>query len=230
MHFTSFTCTAVKSHSKLSRLIASSHSFCQASGQTIPIVDGKSARPFVCIWDTRDQQEIRRIYLDAEERDVFAVSFSPNGEHLATISADDYHTVSVWDWRSGERICDGRGANAGNGVVWDTFSADCSRFCSFGMRALKMWEKVVYDEDNPPNPELPLLRWNGNSCSFGKCPMDTLVSAVFLPPKRGAIPPPSSCFERRLACAVSAPAPSLLSSFLCKFLRVACHIAADSSA
>lgn len=111
-----------------------------ATGQTIPIVDGKSAKPFLCIWDTQTMEEIRRIYLDPDERDVYALSFSPSGHYLATISADDYHTVRIWDWKRGFEVCSGRGANAGSGVCWDVFSEKDHRFCTFGMRALKMWQ------------------------------------------------------------------------------------------
>jgi WD40 repeat protein len=54
-----------------------------------------------------------------------AVCFSPDGRRLASISLDNGHTLTLWDWRSGARLAEQRtqpGAPpAVYGVVWSAF-------------------------------------------------------------------------------------------------------------
>lgn len=51
----------------------------------------------------------------------------------------------MWDWRKGQSLWEGKGANGEPpqvyGVVWDRFARDCGRFCTFGVKQIKFWER-----------------------------------------------------------------------------------------
>jgi hypothetical protein len=68
-----------------------------------------------------------------------AVCFSPDGRRLASISLDNGHTLTLWDWRSGARLAEQRtqpGAPpAVYGVVWSAFEP--SRLASFGQNHIR---------------------------------------------------------------------------------------------
>ncbi len=57
-----------------------------------------------------------------------AVCFSPDCCRLASISLDNNHTLTLWDWRAGSRLLEQRtqpGAPpAVYGVVWSEFEPD----------------------------------------------------------------------------------------------------------
>jgi WD40 repeat protein len=68
-----------------------------------PVEDaGTSERecPFVCIWDTRSCEEVCRITHGETDRAVVCVGWSPCGELLATVAADDQHSVRLWAWKT----------------------------------------------------------------------------------------------------------------------------------
>lgn len=41
-------------------------------------------------------------------RGVSAVDFSSDGERLASLGLDDYHTLVVWNWRKGYKLASAR--------------------------------------------------------------------------------------------------------------------------
>lgn len=107
-----------------------------------------------------------------------ALAFSPDGQYLATVSGDNGHTVQVWDWRTAQCKWEGKGGNGEPpqvyGVVWDRFAENNGRFCTFGVKQIKFWERQGLEP-----------KWATSTSSFGKCPLVTLLSAVFLPPAGG---------------------------------------------
>lgn len=159
-----------------------------ATGQTLPIVNGKSQRPFVCVWDSLSCRELRRIALDASDRDVTAASFSPDGRRLATMAADDYRTVYLWDWRRRSPRClfSGRAANANIGMAWNLANGDSTTFCTYGTRALRVWGRD--DECAQPRPNLRLP--THPQALFAAGPLSLLA-----PPHPS--PPPSPLAARR---------------------------------
>lgn len=71
-----------------------------ASGQRKEPFDpdtGVVESPFVCLWDTDTCSLIRKIPHPPDERAIVAVAFSPCGSYLASVVADNQHTVYVWD-------------------------------------------------------------------------------------------------------------------------------------
>lgn len=52
------------------------------------------------VWDSRTLQEVVRIPHDPQSRAVVAMAFSPDGGALVTVTSDNSHTVTIWDWRA----------------------------------------------------------------------------------------------------------------------------------
>ena len=76
-------------------------------------------KPPVCVWDSgaSDRGDDRSsIYhmgnLMLHERKICALSFSGDGQLLASVGGDDYHTIAVWDWQNGVLLTQARGHNS----------------------------------------------------------------------------------------------------------------------
>lgn len=78
--------------------------FYVASGQS-------GSNPSIYIWDTTNVQNIiKHIAMPRRARGVCALGFTPGiGRLLTAVSMDDYHTVSVFDWKLGLKLCEGVG-------------------------------------------------------------------------------------------------------------------------
>ena len=76
-------------------------------------------KPPICVWDSgaSDRGDDRSsIYhmgnLMLHERKICALSFSGDGQLLASVGGDDYHTIAVWDWQNGVLLTQARGHNS----------------------------------------------------------------------------------------------------------------------
>ena len=70
-----------------------------ATGQSDP----KGAEtPYLAIWDSTTQAEVAKLYY--HERSVAAVTFSPDGDRIATIGRDHDNTICIWDWKKDLRL------------------------------------------------------------------------------------------------------------------------------
>ena len=79
-------------------------------------------KPPICVWDsaasgrTQNGGDDNGIYhmgnLMFHERSVCALAFSVDGQLLASVGGDDYHSVAVWDWQNGVMLAQARGHNA----------------------------------------------------------------------------------------------------------------------
>jgi WD40 repeat protein len=66
-------------------------------------------RPFISVWQVDSRMEVARIR-GAHERGVVCLSFGgPNGSLLATVGADDRHTMKLFDWKSASMVCAAEG-------------------------------------------------------------------------------------------------------------------------
>eukprot|EP00505_MAST-04D_sp_SCG-Rhode-Island_P002813 Stramenopile-MAST_4_protein_2813 len=78
-------------------------------------------KPPICVWDSgasggQNGGGDNGIYhmgnLMLHERRVCALDFSGDGQLLASVGGDDYHTVALWDWQNGVLLAQARGHNA----------------------------------------------------------------------------------------------------------------------
>lgn len=61
----------------------------------------------VHVWDAVDHR-ILSLLQGGHKRGVSAVDFSSDGERLASLGLDDYHTLVVWNWRKGYKLANAR--------------------------------------------------------------------------------------------------------------------------
>ncbi|KAF5831718.1 WD40-repeat-containing domain protein [Dunaliella salina] len=158
-----------------------------ATGQ----ITSSEAGPYICIWDSRAHEyapdcppampELVRLRFDKDVRGFTALAFSPSGKHLVAVALDNYHTVSVFDWRNKKEVSSGRGQTGDPpqvfGVEWNPHENDDdipSAFLTFGRKNIKMW-----------TCEDPKSGWKARQLSFGKQPMQTVTSAQWLSPREG---------------------------------------------
>uniref|UniRef100_A0A7S1XVQ1 Calmodulin n=1 Tax=Phaeomonas parva TaxID=124430 RepID=A0A7S1XVQ1_9STRA len=128
---------------------------------------------------------LAQMTLGKNSRGVASLDFSPDGHLLLAVSNDDYHSVSVHDWRHGTILCTARSNNAAvHNVAWNPFcflgvdEADysddiCYSIVSCGVRHIKLWTLTRREEFEPP--ALPAMMKGvcyGNiyakNCEYGK--------------------------------------------------------------
>ncbi|CAG9462117.1 unnamed protein product [Pedinophyceae sp. YPF-701] len=141
-----------------------------------------AAEPSVSIWDSQTCKERGRLRLPYGHRSVTAAAFSGGkGRWLTTVSTDNEHTVIVWDWKVGRRVCQGNGYKGHPpqvlGCIWDHHAGETGdeRFATFGRNHLKLWYRGVDLKTRMPT-------WTGRGCSWNGAEPRMVLSAVFLPP------------------------------------------------
>lgn len=164
----------------------------KATCETIVASGQFGASPRVFIWsaDTQKGPEGRPepilLQLPYGARSVCCLCFSQNGEQLVTVSTDQAHTVTLWDWRAdpGRQVLATANGFSGdptqiNGVVWNPWringsntlsSASNYDFITFGVKHIKFWS---YDRSTGA--------LTSDGCTFGKCEQQDIYHAAFLP-------------------------------------------------
>src|SRR6185437_14026857 len=59
--------------------------------------------PEIIVWLSTNCQKIS-ILKGGHERGVCALSFSPDGNQLASVGLDDKHTIILWNWKKGVKL------------------------------------------------------------------------------------------------------------------------------
>ena len=126
-------------------------------------------KPQICIWDagvaqgssmaiggeSASIQHIGNLLL--HERKVAALAFSHDGQLLASVGGDDYHTIGIWDWQNGALLATARGHNADVfGIYFNPFQSQSINdaqdldeitytLVSCGRRHIKFWSLYRVD-------------------------------------------------------------------------------------
>ena len=58
---------------------------------------------------------------------VLCMAFSPDGKYLITISANEEHTIRIWDWRA-KKLVDGGEAKGNKGTAPQEFGVEWNPF------------------------------------------------------------------------------------------------------
>lgn len=104
---------------------------------------GNDAKPHIRVWDSSSLDTICVIGVDYFEDAVFALAFSnkrSQGEYLASVEDNEYHTVTVWDWTRKKKITSARGNM--NQILAMSFSPfDSRQFVTCGKQhQVTFWE------------------------------------------------------------------------------------------
>lgn len=144
------------------------------------------ANPYVCIWNTATMEQVVRLSLGEGARSITALAFSPDGGTLATVTTDNAHTITLWDWRRGSEVSVGKTAQGTPpttyGVVWSPFEP---RIVTYGVNSVG---------DGP---------WSNcrgvASVPLGSCRMLLLLLASLHDPGRSPCPGPQGPKSNSLA-------------------------------
>ena len=115
-----------------------------ATGQT-QSSKSKRTKPCAKIWDSESCQLICTLGGDAHERCVSSVCFSKDGKYVATVGGDKYHSVALWNTRSGQwgdgKLVTKTRGDTGN-TLFLTFAAGGGRphFATGGVGHIRFWK------------------------------------------------------------------------------------------
>ncbi|KAK7066468.1 Echinoderm microtubule-associated protein-like 5, partial [Halocaridina rubra] len=99
---------------------------------------GKDAT--VHVWDALEQK-IMALLKNGHTRGVSSVAFCSDGEKVATLGLDDYHTLVLWHWKKGYKLASARGYN--DKVFGVRFSpVTNNRLVTFGAKHIKFWNQT----------------------------------------------------------------------------------------
>lgn len=108
-----------------------------AAGQVATLTNGRKTNPHICVFDSTNFNK-KKIIPNACDRAVMCLTFSPDGAFVAAVGNDDNHTLSIWNWRSGEKIasCKSDG-NPVFDIAWN--HADESSLVTVGSKHIYFW-------------------------------------------------------------------------------------------
>ena len=144
------------------------------------------AEPVVWIWsastlkgpqDPTGRSEPLMLQLPYGHRGVVVCGFDKTGSKLATVSTDDEHTVSIWDWKNKTVEASGSACQGIPpmcwGIVWNPFQGDAGAhpadFCTYGIKHINFWTM-----GGATGMEL-------GAASFDVCEQNDILVACFLP-------------------------------------------------
>ena len=92
--------------------------------------------PIVCVWDSHSCETLVTLS-DVQSYSVCAVNFSYDQSYVAVVSADQFHTISIYNWRSNSLVS--RFYGGINRIMHVSFSDDGEQFVSVGVKVIKFW-------------------------------------------------------------------------------------------
>lgn len=120
---------------------------------------GTGSTPKILIWSATTmrapeglEEPKHELELAQGDQYVLCMAFSPDGKHLITISANEEHTIRIWDWKAKKLVEGGEGkGNRGTapqvyGVVWNPCRGQPKQhfdFVTFGHKHLSFWTFTV---------------------------------------------------------------------------------------
>jgi microtubule-associated protein-like 6 len=92
----------------------------------------------IYVWDMATKETLACLegfHLNA----VTWIRFSPNGEKLLTIGADNDNSIAIYDWKRGKLLATAKVDKCGvSCAIWDTSDY---KFATCGKRHIKFWEQ-----------------------------------------------------------------------------------------
>ena len=108
-------------------------------------------QPFVAVWDSTTCQTLATIP-ELHPRAISAMAFSRSADLLATVSLDEDHTISVYDWKRSMVMCRAYGGSAH--VLDVCFSDDDQSLVTCGVKEIKFWAGVMSRAPTSSRPTL----------------------------------------------------------------------------
>ncbi|XP_061915415.1 echinoderm microtubule-associated protein-like 6 isoform X1 [Entelurus aequoreus] len=91
--------------------------------------------PYMCVWDTFSLNTVS-LLRDGHTHGIACLTFSADGQRLASVGLDAKNTICVWDWRRGKILASASGhSDRIFDVCWDPFQTN--RLVSCGVKHIK---------------------------------------------------------------------------------------------
>ncbi|XP_055039416.1 echinoderm microtubule-associated protein-like 6 isoform X2 [Misgurnus anguillicaudatus] len=124
-HTDDILCLTVNQHPKYQNIIA--------TGQI-------GLAPSIHVWDAMSKQTLS-VLRCSHAKGVGYVNFSATGKLLLSVGVDPEHTITVWRWQEGSKVCSKGGHNDRIFVVEFRPDSD-TQFVSVGIKHIKFWTLV----------------------------------------------------------------------------------------
>ena len=109
------------------------------SGQNASIVNGKTAAPYACVFDSTDFTKQWTLKMSKDDRAVRSACFTGDGKYVVTVSDDDNHTVKAWEWETGKCLASAKG-DANPIFLVRANHKDKTELVTVGKRHAMFWE------------------------------------------------------------------------------------------
>ncbi|KAM4730013.1 echinoderm microtubule-associated protein-like 6 isoform 3-T3 [Anableps anableps] len=128
-HTDDILCLTVNQHPKYKNIIA--------TGQIGDVSEIPGTNPSIHVWDAMSKQTLS-ILRSPHTKGVGYVNFSATGKLLLSVGVEPEHTITVWRWQEGSRVCSRAGHPDRIFVVEFRPDSD-SQFVSVGLKHVKFW-------------------------------------------------------------------------------------------
>lgn len=151
------------------------HCMAISQDRTLVATGQRGSTPVVCLWRCSDCK-LRATLQHGRVRWITALAFSRNDNIIASVGADNQHTVHIWDWQSKKVLAQTKGCNGlpphVHGAAFNPYKRS-DELITWGVNHIKWWVQ---------SKESASGAWKGESGSFGKIGAHTVCSAACLPP------------------------------------------------
>ncbi|XP_047458383.1 echinoderm microtubule-associated protein-like 6 isoform X2 [Mugil cephalus] len=128
-HTDDILCLTVNQHPKYKNIIA--------TGQIGDVAEVSGSTPSIHVWDAMGKQTLS-ILRCPHPKGVGYVNFSATGKLLLSVGVEPEHTITVWRWQEGSKVCSQAGHPDRIFVVEFRPDSD-SQFVSVGIKHVKFW-------------------------------------------------------------------------------------------
>ncbi|XP_051957235.1 echinoderm microtubule-associated protein-like 6 isoform X1 [Xyrauchen texanus] len=131
-HTDDILCLTVNQHPKYQYIIA--------TGQIGKCVHVNGLAPSIHVWDAMSKQTLS-VLRCSHAKGVGYVNFSATGKLLLSVGVDPEHTITVWRWQEGSKVCS-KGGHMDRIFVVEFRPDSDTQFVSVGIKHIKFWTLV----------------------------------------------------------------------------------------
>uniref|UniRef100_A0A673H1Y5 Echinoderm microtubule-associated protein-like 6 n=1 Tax=Sinocyclocheilus rhinocerous TaxID=307959 RepID=A0A673H1Y5_9TELE len=132
-HTDDILCLTVNQHPKYLNIIATGQIGTCANEQP-------GLAPSIHVWDAMSKQTLS-VLRCSHAKGIGYVNFSATGKLLLSVGVDPEHTITVWRWQEGSRVCS-KGGHSDRIFVVEFRPDSDTQFVSVGIKHIKFWTLV----------------------------------------------------------------------------------------
>ena len=118
----------------------------------------EAAEPGIYVWDSAEQTPLGPALRGDHRRGIAALEFSKDGLLLFSLGRDSSHTIIVYDWKMGAKICEEQ-ADTRRRVLAMRCNPHDGQVVTVGVRHIKFWTLTVAMGSEPLKAAPPISVW-----------------------------------------------------------------------